>query len=521
VSSHGVALRHHLSSLALFGLVACHPDPEETGHDTGALAEACQPVIEPVSVDWEPCDVSAGSGDGAAECAWVDMPMFHCEPDDGRSLEVAVKRYRSSQDSPAQVWFLQGGPGGSGLDILQAMGSSLASTGYDFYVIDHRGVGESTRLSCPEQESWNSDEGSAITAQEAIACGAVLEEEWGETLGAITTTESAADVAVLAASTRGEGQAVYLWGGSYGTYIGHRALQIAPDLFDGAVLEGVVPPDFSFHDTALVHEANAQKVLAACAADPGCAARLGDDPWPFTTDLIDRVRAGEHCSALEVELDIRTTLLFVTYYRPWNEILPALLYRLERCSAEDRAAWAVADGVVQGFVGGVVDWPLNWHVKLSELYAPELPSADELDAWASDCHICFPRGGEVLEVREAWPVYQRDGWDRRFADYHGPLLMLQGELDPASPPEKAAQMGDWFTGAHQHYLSFEHSAHNVRGGAPSTSGWDCGSWIYEQFMADPSAALDTTCMGRLEPLDFDGDPSTNEQFLGTSDAWGD
>ena len=26
---------------------------------------------------------------------------------------------------------------------------------------------------------------------------------------------------------------------------------------------------------------------------------------------------------------------------------------------------------------------------------------------------------------------------------------------------------------------------------------------------------------RLEPLDFDGDPSTNEYFLGTTDAWGD
>ncbi|MFH1467775.1 MAG: hypothetical protein ABIO70_25540 [Pseudomonadota bacterium] len=39
--------------------------------------------------------------------------------------------------------------------------------------------------------------------------------------------------------------------------------------------------------------------------------------------MIDRVRAGEHCTDLDVALDVRTTLLFVTYYRPWNEILPA------------------------------------------------------------------------------------------------------------------------------------------------------------------------------------------------------
>ncbi len=507
--------------LVLFALAACHPDPEDTAGDTGEPVEACQPVIAPVAIDWQICDVVAGSGDRSAECAWVDMPMFHCDPDDGRTLEVAVKRYLSSDDSPAQVWFLQGGPGGSGLDILQGMGSSLASTGYDFYVIDHRGVGESTRISCPQQEASYSDEGAAITAEEAITCAPDLEAEWGETLNAITTTESAADVAVLAESTRAEGQAVYLWGGSYGTYIGHRALQVAPESFDGAVLEGVVPPDFSFHDAALFHESNAQKVLLDCAEDEDCASRLGNDPWAHAVDVIDRVRAGEHCTELDLVLDVRTTLLFVTYYRGWNQLLPALLYRLERCSADDRAAWAVADGVVQGFVGGVVDWPLNWHVKLSELYSPDLPSAEELDAWAEGCHVCFPRGGEVLDVLEAWPTYPRDGWDREFAAYDGPLLLLQGELDPASPPEKALQVGEWFTGEHQHWLLFEHSAHNVRGGAPSSSGWDCGSWIYEQFMDDPAAVLDTSCMGRLEPLDFDGDSSTNETFLGTEDAWGD
>jgi pimeloyl-ACP methyl ester carboxylesterase len=506
--------------LALLALSACRPELSDTGGDTGAPDEPCQPVIAPVDITWSTCDVTAGSGDGAAECAWVDMPLHHCDPDGGETLEVAVKRYRSSDASPAQVWFLQGGPGGSGLNILQAMGSSLASTGYDFYVIDHRGVGESSRLSCPEQEAWGSDEGSAITAEEAIACGAVLEAEWGEALEAFSTTESAADVAVLMESTRAPGQAVYLWGGSYGTYIGHRVLQVAPELVDAAVLEGVVPPAFSFHDAALFHESNAQKVLRDCAEDSGCAARLGEDPWAFAVDVIDRVRAGEHCTELDVELDVRTTLLFLTYYRGWNQLLPALLYRLERCSEDDRAAWAVADGVVQGFVTGVVDWPLNWHVKVSELYTPEMPPAEELDVWADECHICYPRGGEVLGVIDAWPAYGRDGWYGAFADYDGPLLLLQGELDPASPPEKAQQVGERFTAQSQHWLLFDHSAHNVRGGAPTSSGWDCGTWIYEQFMADPSAALDTSCMNRLLPLDFDGDAYTNEQFLGTSDAWG-
>ena len=155
--------------LLLLALAACNPPGVDTA-DTAVPVEACQPVIEPVEISWSACDVSSGSGDGAAECAWVDMPMHHCDPGDGLTMEVAVKRYRSSDDAPAQVWFLQGGPGGSGLDILQTMGSSIAGTGYDFYVIDHRGVGESTRLSCPDQEWWGSEEGAAITAEEAIAC---------------------------------------------------------------------------------------------------------------------------------------------------------------------------------------------------------------------------------------------------------------------------------------------------------------------------------------------------------------
>ena len=52
-------------------------------------------------------------------------------------------------------------------------------------------------------------------------------------------------------------------------------------------------------------------------------------------------------------------------------------------------------------------------------------------------------------------------------------------------------------------------------GAPT-----CGVQMLASFVEDPKAEPDTTCLGDLVPVAFNGgDPDLVEQLFGTSDAW--
>ncbi len=65
------------------------------------------------------------------------------------------------------------------------------------YLPDHRGVGRSARLGCPEQEAAGSDEGLRITIDEWPACMESLQEIFGEALPYFDTTSASTDLGWL------------------------------------------------------------------------------------------------------------------------------------------------------------------------------------------------------------------------------------------------------------------------------------------------------------------------------------
>ena len=104
---------------------------------------------------FEPCDLVPGSGDGAAECAALRLPLDHARPEAG-SLDAMVKRLPArTEPEAAQLWVLHGGPGASAIDDLASLPAGLRSSRPDIaiYAVDHRGIGASGKLECPEQES--------------------------------------------------------------------------------------------------------------------------------------------------------------------------------------------------------------------------------------------------------------------------------------------------------------------------------------------------------------------------------
>jgi pimeloyl-ACP methyl ester carboxylesterase len=171
------------------------------------------------------------------------MPLDWAVPSADLISVFASRRPAIEQPAKVQLWLLAGGPGGSG-DSYSTYVDQLAKElpDHDLYVLEHRGVGESTRVGCPDQESTTSEGGVGITASEWPACLEAVERSWGNKLSHFTTTADARDLKRFIELTRAPGQKVFVYGASYGTTRALRLLQVDPAGVDGVILDSVVSP---------------------------------------------------------------------------------------------------------------------------------------------------------------------------------------------------------------------------------------------------------------------------------------
>jgi pimeloyl-ACP methyl ester carboxylesterase len=98
---------------------------------------------------WQPC------GDEAPgfECATAQVPLDYDRPR-GAKIGLALTRLRATNPRArtGSIFFNPGGPGGSGVDFVQAVGRELYSpqvrARFDLVGFDPRGVARSTPLQC-------------------------------------------------------------------------------------------------------------------------------------------------------------------------------------------------------------------------------------------------------------------------------------------------------------------------------------------------------------------------------------
>lgn len=489
--------------------------------------------FESIKVVWEPCSFEAGADDGQGECAVTQMPLYWEKPD-GRTLPVAVKRRLGDGTSNAKLWFLHGGPGASGTEDLPRMMERYQALdpGLDVYTIDHRGVGLSGRLGCPDQESPGSAEGEAIVSWEWEECIEHLVETYGEDLAAYSTSQSAIDVAAYIHATAEPGKKVFVWGGSYGSYLLHRYLLIFPDGADGAVLEGIAPPDASF----IYYEESFDKVgealLEVCGADVFCSEMLGPDPLARARDILAGLEDGA-CASLGQYSYYATVLpYYLLYYFPYHDAVPAYLYRMERCGGDDVRAFYNLLSALFGREGIFTrespgqSTVLHHNIVYSEMYEhPDWPTEESLydyfEQVGENSLFSMGQGASLYEEYLAWPKYEDARWDDRWAVTQTPMLMLQGMLDPATPYEKAKRLEEHFDGEHQYFAAFPTAAHNVASGTPVSrdeGAVECGAQLFSAFLKDPEN-LDMSCMAEVLPNNFLGDLELAQTLFGTDDLW--
>lgn len=175
-----------------------------------------------------------------------------------------------------------------------------------------------------------------------------------------------------------------------------------------------------------------------------------------------------------------------------------------------------------GNTGGGFSYGLFYHVALSEMwYELGDPAAEQVvEDWSE---LTMSTGLEtwLAPKLDWWPRYPRDGYWGGIADYDGPLLMLQGGLDPATTAEPVLELATHFAAPGQTLAYWPQGAHGMIGGATLPQGGDCGQELLWAFLEAPEAALDLGCVARTQGVQWDGYADYNVYFMGTQDVWGD
>lgn len=544
LSAHmGTSLRTLLLCLAGPGVLGCSVDPPEAADAPPAgqpavdveppPATPADPPPAPLTFAWGSCRLTDPQGGRhAADCSFVDVPLHHEAPERGTTRIAVYRLPAPSGNARAQLWMLAGGPGSPGTNLAYYADAARGAMGpdADIYLVDHRGTGESTYLDCPVASQRP---GSTSMSSYLKRCSEEVRAAHGETLDGFTTTQVAHDVRRLIDSTATPEQKVFVYGGSYGSYLAHRLLQLEGVRVDGVVTDGNclsstcgldVPQDLYVDDVV-------REVMDVCKGDATCRAKLGDDPWGFVVATMKRVAEG-HCAAASL-----ATMNGADWAHPVGVVWPAglapAIYRLARCNDADVAALNQLVRIATGETGfdGVPTAPrplddvpapsstrgrsvaLYYHVATSEMVASPPPSYESLRALAEGRVFQPDRRRLQLGFVESWQTYPRDGFVGGFATRDVPWLMLQGTFDFQAMESKAAEGRAKIVDPKLAYVKVRGAGHGV---AFATA---CGRELVTKFVADPTKPLDLGCVADVQAKALALDPAWVNYYLGTADPW--
>ncbi|GGW30351.1 alpha/beta fold hydrolase [Streptomyces griseoloalbus] len=195
-------------------------------------------------ITWSACEATDLPKD--MQCGRITVPLDYAKPEKG-TLELALARYRASDDPRGSVLVNFGGPGGSGvLGLAHGRKDFLGLTDdYDVVSFDPRGVGRSSPVSCGADATDRaleatdgeemSDPSETLTQLRQVA--AECAEHSGPVLAHIGTVNVARDLDVMR-QVLGDKKLNYL-GFSYGTRLGAVYAARFPEKVGRMALDGV------------------------------------------------------------------------------------------------------------------------------------------------------------------------------------------------------------------------------------------------------------------------------------------
>ena len=482
-----------------------------------------QPTFTPTAT-WSACALNDIQGAPEAECARVLVPARWSEPT-GPTIELFVKRWPLLERPSQAVWLLSGGPGESAkrwTERAPAMIQGLPEA--QLYMLDHRGTGRSSRLTCPAQEDADSEGGNDITEAEWPGCLQHLDATWGSTLEGFSTTEAAHDLGQLIALTRTS--SVIVFGESYGTYWLWRYLHLYPAQADGAMMNSLANPGFSFTTYNKDADEVGHALLDLCAEDPDCAMRL-----PAPREALSQAFESPCPLALEAGLDRarlqRSLFAMLQFGAPDLDLragIPALIYRLSQCRPQDRAAFQTFASLFgpsepsrAPFEERESSEVLHHHVSLSELWIPDASSESQAEI-LERVRFAVPTL-ELEALQDRWPTYAKDPLADTFPQTSTPLAMFHGTLDAATAYKRAIAARARYPA--QAFITVPGAPHGAIGAERTVDQSLCTVLMAMGFVTAPDRGVDSSCLENIAPVPLEPGFQISQLLFGSLDPWGD
>lgn len=448
----------------------------------------------------EPCTLGGSLGIAGvdARCGWLTRPE---NPEDPASpsiaLRVAVLDAKSPNPKPDPLTVINGGPGGSSLDLIGDMAGAFAAIRRerDIVLIDQRGTGASNPLDCPQLEAMSLEAQTGSARAAALACLADLPGDPRY----YTTTEAVRDLEVLRTTLGYPSLNVY--GVSYGTRVAQHYARRYPSSTRTLIIDGVLPPEVPLGPNAAI---NAQRTLdrlfERCAAQASCAER-----FPDPARQLSALEARLQSTSTELEIahpvngqpvpltlsrsHLQMTVRMLSYAPETASLLPLIIDEAEArqnyvplAANALRVETELQNGIRIGMHNAVV-------------CTEDLPFLGELDERAlSATYLGTGQVASLQAICEVWPRGTMDADLRQPLRGDVPTLLLSGEEDPITPPE----YGDM---VQQH---LKRAIHLVgRGQGHGLAGRGCIPGLLEAFVnsADPTE-LDASCVDRFDHTPF-------------------
>ena len=220
------------------------PTPEPTPTPTP------EPAPADVGIDWEPCTSTS-----AFECAFLEVPADYRDPDAGSlSIALNVHRARLPDERVGYLLVNPGGPGGSGLELVESIRSGFSAFApelverFDIVGFDPRGVKASEpKFECGEpgeQLDLRLSIDRPVDTPEEIAAGEAAArlciESMGPVGGLLHTAYVARDMDEIRKAL-GVEQVSYL-GFSYGSAVGVWYATLFPGSVRAMVIDAADNP---------------------------------------------------------------------------------------------------------------------------------------------------------------------------------------------------------------------------------------------------------------------------------------
>lgn len=420
---------------------------------------------------------------------WSESLRCYRVPVDGSgdvALSVLVApAVNGGQHEP--LYILAGGPGQAASDLAGLLNAlRKLNRERDIVMVDRRGGGRSDAFDCGFGESTPSSI-ERFTAQLA-ACyiGA------GQRPLTINSRQTVDDLETV---RRALGhQRISLWGGSWGTRTALLYQQWYPDALQSLVLDGVAPIETKVFLAASAAESALQELEQACSEDPVCAG-FGD--WRSQLDTLLANWSDEQArnfpdpfTGRASEEPVKTWMLAGAVRTALYD--PAAAAQLPYAVSEaSRGNYAPLSGILGLFAGmeGAMSMGLTYSVACAEemnrIDAGDIAS-DSAGTFIGDMFIRI-----FVEGCKVWPVPAQPYDEPQSRDH--PVLLISGTADPITPPLYANEQLAYLPNQ-QHLV--------VQGGGHINSARGCVPDLILQFLDQPAAALDDSCLADIRRPPF-------------------